>query len=113
VALETFTWSPRVGAVGTFDDRTRTAKFGDGFAQSVGDGLNSQSQGWPLQFTGREAYIVPIRDFLRRHGKAKAFLWTPPLGELGLYKQATEFTLTAAGGGIYTLSASFEQAFHP
>jgi len=113
VALETFTWSPRVGAVGTFDDRTRTSRFGDGYAQHVRDGINSQTQAWPLQFTGRESYIAPIRDFLRRHGKAKAFLWTPPLGELGLYRVPAEFTLAPAGAGIYTLAVSFETAFHP
>lgn len=111
MALETFTWSPRIGAVGTVDDRTRKAQFGDGYAQMVGDGLNSETQSWALSFTGREAYIAPIRDFLRRHGKAKAFAWTPPMGVPGLYRRS-EFTLTGLGK-VYTLAVNFEQAFHP
>lgn len=112
MALETFTWSPRIGVVGTVDDRTRKAQFGDGYAQMVGDGINSETQSWPLQFTGSREYVLPIRDFLRRHGKAKAFAWTPPLGELGLYRRS-EFSLTCPGGNVYTLAVTFEQAFHP
>ncbi|MCQ4257479.1 phage tail protein [Stutzerimonas stutzeri] len=111
MAIEQFTWSARIGGVGTFDDRTRKAQLGDGYAQMVGDGINSESQSWALSFSGTREYVLPIRDFLRRHGKAKAFAWTPPLGELGLYRRS-EFTLTGLGR-VYTLAVTFEQAFHP
>lgn len=109
--LETFTWSPQLGATGTEDERTRVAQFADGYAQVVGDGINSTSHSWPLSFKGRPEYVLPIREFLRRHGKAKAFLWTPPLGELGLYRRG-EMTLTGHGK-VYTLAVTFETAYHP
>ncbi|WQN26138.1 phage tail protein [Stutzerimonas stutzeri] len=109
--LETFTWSPRLGATGTEDERTRRVQLGDGYAQSVVDGINATTHSWPLTFTGTPEYLQPIRAFLRRHGKAKAFLWTPPLGELGLY-QRSELSLTGHGR-VYTLAVTFETAYHP
>lgn len=111
MALETFTWSPRLGASGTEDERVRSAQFGDGFAQVVGDGINAVTHRWPLTFTGSEDYVREIRDFLRRHGKTKAFLWTPPLGELGLYMRS-EMVLTG-NGRVYSLAVTFETAYHP
>jgi phage-related protein len=109
--LEVFTWSPRLGATGTEDERTRQVQLGDGFTQVVGDGLNAIAHSWPLTFTGTPEHIAPIRDFLRRHGKTRAFLWTPPLGELGLYRRG-EINLTGHGR-VYTLAVTFETAYHP
>lgn len=109
--LETFTWSPRLGATGTEDERTRQVQLGDGYTQVVGDGINATTHSWPLAFTGSEAYVLEIRAFLRRHGKTRAFLWTPPLGELGLYRRG-EFTLTGHGR-VFTLAVTFETAYHP
>ncbi|MTZ15111.1 phage tail protein [Pseudomonas sp. JL972] len=111
MALETFTWSPRLGATGTEDERTRETAFADGYTQVVGEGINSTTHSWPLAFTGSPEYLQPIRDFLRRHGKAKAFLWTPPLGELGLYRRG-EITLTGHGR-VFTLAVTFATAYHP
>lgn len=112
MAIETFGWTPDKSPSGEYTYRTRTAQFGDGYAQVVGDGINAESQSWPLTFTGTKAGMVAIRDFLRRHGGAKSFLWTPPAGDLGLYRCKT-FGLSHVGGSIYTLNATFEQAFHP
>ncbi|NMY89829.1 phage tail protein [Pseudomonas oryzihabitans] len=112
MAVETFTWSPRLDPEGTATYRTRTSQFGDGYAQVVGDGLNNKSQSWPLTFKGGRATIVAIRDFLDRHAGYRSFLWTPPLGAVGFYK-ASEYRLAAHGAEIYTLTVTFEQAFHP
>lgn len=112
MATETFSWIADKGPSGEFTYRTRTAQFGDGYAQVVSDGINAESQSWPLTFTGMKADVVAIRDFLRRHGGAKSFLWTPPNGDLGLYRCKT-FSLAVLGGDRYTLSATFEQAFRP
>lgn len=112
MAVETFTWRPLKAAQGQIDHRVRTSQFGDGYAQVVGDGLNNRSQSWPLTFTGRKDTIVAIRDFLDRHAGYKSFLWTPPLGSVGFYR-AKEIGISAVGGLAYTLTVTFEQAFHP
>ncbi|MNJ51529.1 Phage minor tail protein [compost metagenome] len=53
-----------------------------------------------------------MQAFLDRHKGTKAFLWTPPLGELGLYKCAGYQPINR-GGRIYALAATFTQTFHP
>lgn len=112
MAYQEFTWSPRVEPEGTRSFRTLSAQFGDGYAQEVGDGINNETQSWPLEFVGHEDYIAPIRDFLRTHGGFKPFRWTPPMGEEGLYI-CREFRLRPMGRKVYTLSATFEQRFAP
>ena len=111
MAIETFIWQSEKGE-GEIKQRVRTQQFGDGYAQSVSDGINNKSQTWPFLHTGPKDKIKAIMAFLDRHQGAKAFLWTPPLGELGLYK-CNGYKPSPRGGQVYSLSATFEQAFHP
>jgi phage-related protein len=83
MAIEIFTWSPRVNPQQTVNFRVRKAQFGDGYAQVSGDGINTRSQDWELSFVGTEDYIRPIKQFLDRHAGTRAFQWTPPLEEVG------------------------------
>jgi len=110
--IETFIWDPSIDATGDISHRVRKAQFGDGYAQVIGDGINSKSQSWPLAFTGTGEEVIPIRDFLDLHAGGKAFLWSPPLEGVQLYRCAT-YQLVPLGGDLYTLNATFEQAFHP
>jgi phage-related protein len=112
MALETFTWSPRVNPTQTVTFRKRKAQFGDGYEQVSGDGLNPRSQQWELNFVGAQTYIEEIKGFLDRQGGTKAFQWKPPLEALGLYR-CEEFKPAPMGGGNYSLSATFIQAFKP
>ncbi|MCP6536485.1 phage tail protein, partial [Klebsiella pneumoniae] len=52
MAIEIFTWSPRVNPQQTVNFRVRKAQFGDGYAQVSGDGINTRSQDWELSFVG-------------------------------------------------------------
>lgn len=85
MALETFTWSPQNGPIADIENRNTTAQYGDGYAQVVGDGINTESQSWPLTFTGYKSEVLPILAFLRSHAERRAFKWVNPLGEVGLY----------------------------
>lgn len=107
-----FTWHPRLDPEGTSTFRVRSAQFGDGYKQVVGDGINNESRTWPLTFTGAEHEIRPIRDFLRLHQGFKPFEWTPPMDIKGLFEVA-EFTVRPHGAGIYSLFATFVQRFAP
>lgn len=109
---ETFTWSPLIEPQGTGKFRTRAAQFGDGYKQKVADGLNAESQSWPLTFRGSEAYVAPILQFLRDRKGSQSFFWTPPLGRQGLFI-CEEYGITPHGAGRYTLTATFEQDFQP
>lgn len=97
---------------GTVAFRVLKAQFGDGYAQTAEDGLNSAIETWPLVFAGRLNELAPIKAFLKAHGGWKAFYWTPPMGELGLYKAAS-LSITASTGNNYNLSVTLEEAFKP
>lgn len=109
---ELFDWSPRLNPKGDVSFHSLEARFGQGYVQRAGDGINPRSESWPLQFTGEEDYVVPIKDFLDRHWGRIPFRWTPPLGTEGLYV-AKGYSLNPLGGDIYIISATFEQEFRP
>lgn len=112
MATETFTWRPDEEPTGTVTFRTKSAKFGDGYEQVAQDGINNRSQSWPLTFTGQKSRIMEIAAFLDRHAGATPFFWTAPLSAQALYRCKT-YQPKSLGGGVYTLSATFEQAFYP
>ncbi|QXO55867.1 phage tail protein [Morganella morganii] len=110
--IETFTWCPRVNPVEEVTYKTRKAKFGDGYEQVSGEGINSRNQKWSLEFAGNDEYITGIRRFIDNHGGVRAFQWRPPLEPLGLYR-CEDPKLTPLGGNNYSLSITFTQAFKP
>lgn len=118
MAIETFTFCPRVNPEGAFTQRTRSIQFGDGYTQRAGDGINGESQSWPLTFVGDDAHIQPIIAFLRRHKGYMSFRWVNPLADLGLYCCPDGFNVTALGKNsrgdqVFQLTATFVTAYHP
>lgn len=63
MAVETFSWCPKVASQVDTNFRTRKAQFGDGYAQVAGDGINPVTPQWSVSFTGDEAYIQAIKTF--------------------------------------------------
>ncbi|KGF63621.1 phage tail protein [Pseudomonas lutea] len=112
MAVETFTWCPKLETTSTPEYRTRSSKFGNGYEQVVGDGPNNKVDVWPVSFVVREAVARDIKAFLDRHAGFKSFLWTPPLGELSFYR-ASAPTVSPNGAGFYTLTTTFTQSFIP
>jgi phage-related protein len=112
MAIETFTWNTEAQADGDVAFAQRSTQFGDGYKQIAGEGLNNESQTWPISTVQLKAEALKVAAFLRRHKDGKAFLWTPPLGELGLYTCAG-FKPINAGGAAWRIAATFETAYHP
>lgn len=112
MAIETFTWSPDDEASSDNTLRVRKSVFGDNYVQVAGDGLNGESDTWSLSFGGVAEETQPILAFLRRHKGFKAFLWTPPDGELGLYR-CEKFAIQRRPGSVGVVTATFERAYHP
>lgn len=110
MALQTFTWSPRNGPSADIQDRTRSVQYGDGYEQVTGDGINPETQSWPLTFTGLNADIKPILAFLRLHGERTSFKWTNPLGEVGLYR-ASQLKPTILDFARMTVTVTFVTAY--
>lgn len=112
MAVETFTWCPRIEPVSSPSYRNRTSRFGNGYEQVVGDGPNNLEDSWALTFVVGAADAALIKAFLDRHAGNKSFLWTPPLSGVGFFK-STAPSVTPNGAGVYTLTTTFTQAFAP
>lgn len=110
---EIFNWRPRIGPQGAVSHRILSARFGDGYEQTAGDGINTAQQSWPLSFGGSGADIAPIRAFLDRHGGWKSFLWTPPTGQQGSYRTDGGYQMSVLGGDTYELSVTLKEVAKP
>ncbi len=115
--IRTFNFSPRVNPTGDITTRLREVAFGDGYVQRSGDGLNGETQSWPLTFVGDWDRISLIRQFIRDHKGYVAFQWRNPLFDLGLYcckeHQVTALGNNARGKPMYQLTATFVTSYHP
>lgn len=112
MAIETFTWPTQNGDAPEITYRVRTSQFGDGYKQEVGDGINNKVDSYPITHTSNKIQALEIMAFFDRHAGSKAFLWTTPLGQLGLFTCKNPVP-TPVGGGVFKLTATFERAFHP
>lgn len=113
MAAEVFTWKRMPGSAGKVALRARHVSFGDGYEQSVADGINNAVQTWPMSFEGTEEEMQPIYDFFVRHGGWKSFLWQPPFQTKPLLWKAKNFSVNSIGGGLYSVTADFTQSFTP
>jgi phage-related protein len=112
MAIERFTWPTQNGDAPDITYRVRTAQFGDGYKQESGDGPNNKVDSYPISYTGPKTKVQEIMAFFDRHAGAKAFLWTTPLGELGLFT-CKKPVPTPMGGTVFKLTATFDRAFQP
>ena len=112
MAIERFTWPTQNGHAPDITYRVRTAQFGDGYKQESGDGPNNKQDSYPISYTGTQNKVLEIMGFFDRHAGAKAFLWTTPLGELGLFT-CKKPVPTPMGGSVFKLTATFDRAFQP
>lgn len=105
---ETFSWDIAVSSTGSINQATREAKFGDGYSQAVGDGINNEWEIWTISRVGKQALIADIRAFFRRHGGWKSFVWTSPSGLQGLFR-CSNIQWAPNGAGKATITATFTQ----
>lgn len=113
--IETYRWPVQLqaGMEGTFSYSTRSAKFGDGYEQISGDGINPETQSWPVTLSGLNKDVLPALTFIRAH-VTKSFIWTPPNGVLGLYRVDKESIKSAPlSRNVSTITATFKQAPAP
>ncbi|AVY67158.1 phage tail protein [Xanthomonas translucens] len=108
---DTFTWTPTTSSRGTAASSVNRARFGDGYAQSSADGINPILRSHDLTFTARKPVIVAIAAFIDAH-PGVSFNFTHPLHGAGLY-QCDGYSDSNDGGGMWTLTATFEQTFQP
>ncbi|MBO9766522.1 MULTISPECIES: phage tail protein [Xanthomonas] len=108
---DVFPWMPTSQSGGTATGQVSRARFGDGYSQSVADGINPISRSYQLTFTGPKAQMEQIAAFLDAH-VGRSFLWTPRIGGQGYY-QCDGYSDRGEGGEMLSISTTFEQAFQP
>lgn len=114
--MDRFTWDVDAGADNEFDFQVSKMRFGNGYKQSVGSGINNEEQKWNISM------FVDRRDpnsrgnqalkFLRERKGYIPFLWTNPYGETIIVK-CDVLKDAHNGAAAFTMSAVFEQYFMP
>lgn len=112
---EVFTWIPDDGPSGQKDVRASEIRFGDGYRQVVGDGLNTLEQSWPVTFSRDYTEIGEIESFLLEQSLVpRSFLWTPPgPNAVQGYYICLSWRVAPRSGQNATLTATFDEVFFP
>lgn len=109
--MATFTVTPDFGVSLTEEPRVLRSRFGDGYEQRVGDGINIRPQVWSLRWSVRTASERDtILAFLRAENGITPFDWTPPGGTAGKYV-CDSWTYTPENAVSNTITATFRQVF--
>lgn len=109
--IETFSWCPDPGASVTETERQVRASFGDGYTQTVGDGINTLRDDWSVTFTRDNVIVEEIRDFIRRHKQRTPFYWTPPGSTVPALYVASDPAITYNGGSSATLKFKISRTY--
>lgn len=108
--MSEFTFTPAYSAQVNKKPRVRTAVFGDGYEQRVGDGINTIKRVWSLRFTTSSADIEAVDAFLTSMGGTTSFDWSPPSGAAGRWK-CEEWDQGLDGYNRSVLTATFTEVF--
>jgi phage-related protein len=111
--MATFTFTPDWDASVEVTPVVRLAKFGDGYEQRLGMGLNTLPKIWDLRFTLRnDAETVAIITFLENQAGVLAFDWVDVNAIAGKYV-CRAWTRTKNRYNLNTITCKFEEVFEP
>lgn len=106
-----FTWCATKQSTGQVTSSIKRAQFGDGYAQSVADGINPLKRIWNVEFVGNKQRAQEIVNFLDSH-VGKSFIWEVPFfGDAYFY--CDTYNPAPNGNRLWTVTATFEQTYQP
>lgn len=111
--MAVFTTVPSFGVQSRRKPRVLSARFGDGYEQRGGDGINYDPQIWELTFDDRLNTVIDAVEtfFVTNNSAVVPFDWTPPrAGAAGWYICRT-WGRRINAFQTDTLVATFEQVF--
>lgn len=100
------------GVQGTIELRTVSVKFGEGYQQDWGDGMNVPEDTWPVSAAGPVTDLQFLIDFLEAHAGYISFYWTPPHRTQGRYL-CKQYQVTNLHGDEVRVTATFKRAYRP
>jgi phage-related protein len=107
--MSNFNYVPAVFAELSIEPQVLQAKFGDGYEQRVGDGINIRPEKWDLTFN-KSALVVAIQTQLEGYNGITAFTWTNPRG-VEIKVVCRSWSVTFIDKRNQSLRTSFEQVF--
>ena len=111
--METFNWNVSIGTSKETKTRVIKNQYGDGYAQRLGDGINSIVRAWPVTIKASSLVLADeIEGFLEARGGAEAFLWTPPNAAVAV-KVICENWRRQDRIASSVITATFQQVFQP
>lgn len=110
MAATTFTWRPAYGAACDIEPPVRVIKFGDGYEQRQGQGINRQPRAYALLFRRPSDEVAAIAAFLGARGALESFHYTHPGDSAGVFV-CRRWRRVNVDVGIDELSATFEEVF--
>lgn len=108
--MPTFTWVPDYDATLNTKPRVRVIKFGDGYEQRQGEGINRQPRTYTLTFKRPYAEIDAIAAFLYARGGLESFDYTHPRRQPGVFV-CREWVRTSLARGVDSMAATFEEVY--
>lgn len=110
---ETFDFPFELGAGGDEAPRTRQVSFGDGYQQSIEDGINTLQVSWGITISGDHVRIIAARDFLRRHAGVRWFWWRPPLEQSPIKVKCKRWRPVHTSTTSASLALTLERVYNP
>jgi phage-related protein len=104
--------SPDHGASMKMEPRVRETEMGDGYTQSVQDGINDMREAWNLAFTRRPKSIIDSIDDFLRENRNSAFFWLNPDGMTKKYR-CKSWSKVVRHAQDADLSCEFIEDFEP
>ena len=114
VALDTDRYPILKSSAGTENLRIKGVDFGDGYKQTVIDGINYEIEEWNLQFQAMEtAKANTLRSMLKNslNGTRNLLSWTPPGDTETKYWSATDVRRGFAKAGQLQISCKLKREY--
>lgn len=111
--MATFTWVPSWGATLTVKPSVVVTRYGDGYEQRTGQGLNILPRKWAIKFSVKPSVADSIEQFLTNLHGVGSFDWLPPTGVNGKFVCDDGWSRDVSTPGEHTVSAVFREVFEP
>lgn len=111
-----FNFLPDTGAKNNPKVNTIVHQFGDGYSQRQAVGLNPKADQWTLTFNNRSKLEgQQIDDFLNDRMGVESFQFARPTTGVMIKVVCLQgnWTTTVNKGGLYNITAKFDQVFEP
>jgi len=115
VSLDTETaYMLEYGSSATLNLRVNETQFGDGYKQSVQDGINTDEESWSLTFLPIEtASSITLVGLLKqsKNGTANVLSWTPPGESTAKYYEASDITRKPISYTLWQVGCTLTRVF--